>query len=133
MQVCHGKREPLACLRPGDGVVYYSPTGKFHGGDKVQAFTAIGRVGDDEPYRFDMGGGFTPYRRAVAWEGGRIAPIKPLLPVLAFTVGRSNWGYAFRFGLFPIDQADFIVIEAAMQPAQGGRPICCSATYPTAP
>ena len=27
MQVCHGKAAPLRRIQPGDGVVYYSPTG----------------------------------------------------------------------------------------------------------
>jgi hypothetical protein len=60
MQVSHGKAAPLKRIKPGDRVVYYSPTvalgGKSLGGkDKLQAFTAIGTVKDREPYVFDMG------------------------------------------------------------------------------
>ena len=29
MQVCHGKRAPLARIRPGDGIIYYAPTQTF--------------------------------------------------------------------------------------------------------
>jgi len=58
MQVCHGKTGPLRRIRAGDGVACYSPTETFGGGERLQAFTAIGRVCGDEPYPADMGGGF---------------------------------------------------------------------------
>ena len=115
MQVCHGKRAPLARLRPGDGIVCYSPTGTFRGKDRLQAFTALGRVREGEPYQVDMGGDFAPYRRDVDWEDCHPTPIKSLLTRLAFTAGRSNWGYAFRFGLLSIEETDFLTIEAAMR------------------
>jgi hypothetical protein len=115
MQVCHGKRGPLARLQPGDGVVYYSPSAAFRGTDRLQSFTAIGRVRDGVPYRADMGGGFEPFRRDVAWLPAREAPIRPLLDTLAFTAANRNWGYQLRFGLFEIAVADFERIAAAME------------------
>jgi hypothetical protein len=114
MQVCHGKAAPLRRVRPGDRVAYYSPSTGFRGADKLQAFTAYGRVTDGEPYVFDMGGGFRPYRRDVAWERARTTLIRPLLDVLAFTSGDRNWGYKLRFGLFEIGDADMDLIERAM-------------------
>jgi hypothetical protein len=71
MQVSHGKAAPLKRIRPGDRVVYYSPTITLGGKDRLQAFTAIGTVKEGEPYVFDMGNGFKPYRRDVAWANGR--------------------------------------------------------------
>jgi hypothetical protein len=118
MQVCHGKAAPLRRVSPGDRVAYYSPSTAFRGGDKLQAFTAYGRVKSGEPYLYDMGGGFRPYRRGVAWERAEITPIRPLLDALAFTSGDRNWGYKLRFGLFEIGEGDMDLIEAAM----GGRP-----------
>ena len=50
MQVSHGKAAPLKHIKPGDGVVYYSPTVTRGGGDTLQAFTAIGTVADRAPY-----------------------------------------------------------------------------------
>ena len=47
MQVGHGKGAPLRRLRPGDGVVYYSPTVTLGGKDRLQAFTLIGYAKDD--------------------------------------------------------------------------------------
>jgi hypothetical protein len=60
MQVSHGKAAPLKRIRPGDRVVYYSPTITLGGKDRLQAFTAIGAVKEGEPYVFDMGNGFKP-------------------------------------------------------------------------
>jgi hypothetical protein len=119
MQVCHGKAAPLRRLRPGDGVVYYSPTTTFGGRDQLQAFTAIGQVAEGEPYQADMGGGFCPYRRSVAWWAATPAPIRSLLPMLSFSAGKSNWAYPLRFGLFEITPGDLQLIQAAM--AQTGR------------
>ena len=114
MQVCHGKGAPLRRIAAGDGIVYYSPTETFRGKDKLQAFTLIGRVRDDRIYTFDMGDGFVPHRRDVDYAEASLAPIVPLLEELAFTRGRRNWGYAFRFGLVEISKADFDTISGAM-------------------
>jgi hypothetical protein len=73
----------------------------------VQAFTAIGTVKDREPCAFDMGKGFKPYRRNVTWATAEDAPIHPLLDALEFTVGKTNWGYQIRFGLFSICELFF--------------------------
>ena len=79
MQVCHGKGGPLRRISPGDHVAYYSPTENFGGKDPLQAFTAIGEVKPGAPYQADMGGGFRPFRRDVAWSDAAEVPIRPLL------------------------------------------------------
>jgi hypothetical protein len=117
MQVSHGKAAPLKRIKPGDRVVYYSPTVTLGGKDKLQAFIAIGIVKAGEPYVFDMGNVFKPYRRDVAWADAGEAPIAPLLDRLEFTAGKRNWGYQLRFGLFPISAADCRLIAAAMDAA----------------
>ena len=114
MQVGHGKAAPLRRMRPGDRVVYYSPSVEFGGARKLQAFTAIGVVKTGEPYQFDMGGGFRPFRRDVRWLKAREAPIQPLLDTLDFCKDKRNWGYQLRFGFFPIDDRDLKVIADAM-------------------
>lgn len=114
MQVCHGKAGPLRRVKPGDRVVYYSPTREFGGKTKLQAFTAIGIVKAGEPYPFDMGGGFRPFRRDVAWSNGNESPIQPMLDVLEFSTGNRNWGYQLRFGIFQISDHDINVIAAEM-------------------
>ncbi len=114
MQVCHGKVGPLRRVAPGDQVAYYSPTAEFGGKAKLQAFTAIGIVKPDDPYQFDMGEGFCPFRRDVAWYDAHEASILPLLDTLNFSAGRQNWGYQFRFGIFQISDHDIKAIAAAM-------------------
>jgi hypothetical protein len=114
MQVCHGKRGPLARLMPGDGVVYYSPSEAFRGASPCQAFTAIGIVKPGDPYQVAMSDDFRPYRRDVAWWPSQDAAIRPLLHLLEFTQGKRNWGYQFRYGLFGISDADFVCILNAM-------------------
>lgn len=114
MQVSHGKAAPLKRVKPGDGAVYYSPTTVFGKKDALQSFTAIGIVKEGEPYQFDMGKGFKPFRRDVTWAKANETPIAPLLDDLEFTAGKPNWGYNFRFGLFLISAKDFRRIAKAM-------------------
>lgn len=114
MQVCHGKAGPLRRVKPGDRVAYYSPTLEFGRKNKLQAFTAIGIAKAGEPYRFDMGGGFCPFRRDVSWINANESPIQPILDVLEFSAGNRNWGYQLRFGLFQISDHDIKVIAAEM-------------------
>jgi hypothetical protein len=117
MQVNHGKVAPLKRVKSGDRVIYYSPALSLGGKDKLQSFTAIGTVKAAEPYLFDMGGGFKPYRRDVAWAKAEEALIGPLLEKLEFTAGKPNWGYQLRFGLFSISAGDFRLIAQAMKAA----------------
>ena len=113
-QLCHGKAGPMRRIQPGDGIVYYSPRTAMRGGETVQGFTAIGTVKRGEPYAFDMGGGFVPTRRDVAFADAQDAPIQPLLDRLSFTIGRKSWGQAFRYGVLEITREDFALIAEAM-------------------
>jgi hypothetical protein len=117
MQVNHGRATPLKRVKPGDRVICYSPALTLGGRDKLQSFTAIGTVKNGEPYLFDMGEGFKPYRRDVAWAKADEALIGPLLEKLEFTAGKPNWGYQLRFGLFSISAGDFRLIAQAMKAA----------------
>jgi hypothetical protein len=114
-QVCHGKRTALERMQPGDWLAYYSPTSEFRGGEPVRAFTAIGRVLSETAYPFDMGDGFVPFRKDVAYAPAtRAAPIHPLLPRLHFAQRTPNWGMLARRGHFEIDAHDLTVIAQAM-------------------
>lgn len=119
MQVCHGKAAPLKRVAPGDRLAYYSPTVSMGGKDKLQAFVSIGIVQPGVPYEFDMGGGFVPYRRDVAYVPALEAPILPLLDDFEFVEDRSRWGYKFRFGLFQVSDADMLHIAHAMRASPG--------------
>jgi hypothetical protein len=115
MQVGHGKAAPLRRIQTGDRVACYSPTVELGGKARLQAFTAIGIVSAGDPYQFDIGGGFGPFRRNVRWLPAREAPIQPLLDRLQFTAGTRNWGYQLRFGLFSVSDHDLHIIAAAME------------------
>ena len=115
MQVCHGKCAPLQRVQPGDRVAYYAPTVTMGGKDKCQCFVSIGLVQAGVPYAFDMGGGFVPFRRDVAYVPAQEASILPLLDQFEFVEDRSRWGYKFRFGLFKIGDGDMRLIAQAMQ------------------
>jgi hypothetical protein len=115
MQVCHGKCAPLKPVAPGDRVAYYSPTVTKGGKDRLQSFVSIGIVQAGAPYAFDMGGGFVPYRRDVAYVCTQEAPIAPLLDAFEFVEDRARWGYKFRFGLFQISDHDMALIARAMR------------------
>lgn len=114
MQVCHGKAAPLRRVQPGDRVVYYSPTASFQARDRLQAFTAVGVVKEGEPYPFDMGGGFRPFRRDVRWLAAHAAPLAPLVPRLDLSAGTPHWGYRLRAGLLPLSERDVEAIAQAM-------------------
>ena len=115
MQVCHGKCAPLKRVLPGDRVVYYAPTISTGGKEKCQSFVSIGLVQAGEPYAFDMGGGFVPFRRDVAYLPAQEVSILPLLDQFEFVEDRSRWGYKFRFGLFKIGEGDLRLIARAMR------------------
>lgn len=115
MQVCHGKSAPLRRMSAGDRVVYYSPALTMGGKDKLQRFVSIGLVRAGEPYAFDMGGGFVPFRRDVAYVAAQEASILPLLDDFEFVEDRQRWGYKFRFGLFDISDHDMRLIAQAMR------------------
>ncbi len=115
MQVCHGKCAPLKRVQPGDRVVYYAPTVTLGGKDRLQSFVSIGVVLPGVPYAFDMGGGFVPFRRDVAYVAAQEVPIAPLLDALEFVEDRAHWGYKFRFGLFQVSHTDMRLVAQAMQ------------------
>lgn len=115
MQVCHGTSAPLRRTRPGDGLVYYSPSTQFRGKDGLRTFTAIGIVASGDPYEADMGGDFHPFRRDVDWADAQEAPIRPLLDRLELTAGKPGWGYQLRFGLLALSAHDFRLIAETMR------------------
>ncbi len=67
-------------------------------GETVQAFTTIGRVTSDAPYRAEQAMDFNPYRVDVDYlTDAKSAPIKLLLNDLQLTRDHvSNWGIVMR-------------------------------------
>ena len=111
-QANHGKPQTLRRMSRGDWIIFYSPRVTHPGGEPLQAFTAIGQVVDDEPYRASTEG--EVWRRNVDFLDCAETPIRPLIDALDFVDNKQRWGYKFRFGVFRIDDHDFETIRAAM-------------------
>ena len=113
-QVCHGKSAPLARMKSGDRLVYYSPSEELGGRPTVRAFTAIGTIKDDHIFAFEMAPGFVPFRRNVVYdEHVRSVSVDELRLSLELTQ-MPNWGMALRRGLLPLSAADFATTARAM-------------------
>jgi hypothetical protein len=113
-QAGHGKATGLKRLTAGDWLVFYSPKTSLRDGEPLQAFTALGRVSDDEVYPVEMESGFEPWRRNIEFVECVHIPIRPLIDQLTFIKNKQRWGYVFRFGLFEISEQDFELIKRAM-------------------
>lgn len=112
-QIGHGARGGLARMRAGDWLVYYSPRESLGTDRPLQAFTAIGRIADDEIWQADEGD-FRPWRRRVDYEPAALeTPVRPLVGALELTRSPS-WGYQLRRGLLELSEADFRTIAGAM-------------------
>jgi hypothetical protein len=112
-QIGHGKNAGLSRMRAGDGLVYYSPREALDDRRPLRAFTAIGRIADDEVWQADEEG-FTPWRRRVEYDAGAAeVPLVQLEADLDLTQG-PNWGYPLRRGLVELSPHDFGRIASAM-------------------
>ncbi|QOS79284.1 EVE domain-containing protein [Paenibacillus sp. JNUCC31] len=117
-QLCHGKAASLRKMNAGDWLIYYSPRTSLQGGKVLQAFTAIGRVADNQVYTYRMSDSFVPYRRNVQYFPSQTVSIADLLDQLILTRGQPRWGYRFRYGHLQIQREDFLTIAAAMLGAE---------------
>ena len=113
-QADHGKNTRLKRLERGDLVAFYSPRTEMRGGEQLQAFTAIGRIADDEPYQVEMTPDFHPWRRRVDFFEATETPIAPLIDQLDFIRDKQRWGFPFRRGLFEVERPDLERVAAAM-------------------
>ncbi|MGE2835385.1 EVE domain-containing protein [Mycobacterium sp. SMC-4] len=113
IQANHGRPHPVRAMAPGDWIICYSPRTEHPDGDRLQAFTAIGRVVDGDPYQAELSD-FRPWRRPVEFEDCLETPIRPLIERLDFIEDKARWGYRFRFGGFRVDDHDVDVIRSAM-------------------
>ena len=112
-QADHGKNSRLKRLNRGDLLVFYSPKTKFEDGETLQAFTALGEIADDEPYRVEMTPDH-PWRREMRFFRAEEASVRPLIKRLAFITNEEKWGFPFSRGLFEVEEEDFRRIAEAM-------------------
>ena len=120
VQTNHGAKAGILRMQPGDGLVFYSPKTAHPEGAPLREFTAIGRIAEGEIWQA-TDGDFHPWRRAVDYDtAAHATPIAPLLDVLEFTRGNSNWGFQLRRGNLELSQHDFDVIAREMGSATVG-------------
>lgn len=112
-QLGHGKRNMLTRMHADDWLVYYSPRISLEGDAPLKAFTAVGRLPDDDIWQGDDGD-FHPFRRRVDYQpDAREIPIATLKDELDLT-SAPNWGYQLRRGLIALSVHDLDVIRRAM-------------------
>jgi EVE domain len=130
VQTNHGKRPGLDRMSPGDWLVYYSAQQRLGEKSPVQAFTAIGRIADGEPWQAEPQGPegrFRPWRRRVDYRAdARWAPLADLRDRLALTAD-PNWGNRLRRGLLALEGSDLAMIHDAMT----GEPLKAAREVPT--
>ena len=115
-QFGHGKHIAVKSLGRGDWIVYYSPREGMGEGAPIQAFTTIGRIVSDSPYRAPRAMDFNPYRVDVDYlEDAQTAPIRPLLDELRLTRDHGpNWGIVMRGPKRRLEKEDMRRIADAM-------------------
>jgi hypothetical protein len=113
-QADHGRNTRLKALDKDDFLIFYSPRTELNGGQKLQAFTAMGQILDSTPYQVEMSPTFHPWRRKVNFYKCEEVYIKNILNNLSFIKDKSHWGFPFRRGLFNIPKSDFDIISEAM-------------------
>ena len=114
-QADHGKNNRLKFINKNDYIIFYSPKTELQGGEKLQAFTAIGQITDDQPYQVQMTPSFHPWRRKIMFFKCSELPIIEILNDLSFIRDKQHWGFPFRRGLFTIPENDFNIISGAMK------------------
>jgi hypothetical protein len=114
IQANHGKATPLKRMGAGDWVIFYSPKLEYDRPEKLQCFTAVGKITGEDIYQADMGGGFVPFRRNVTFLPARDVSILPLINELTFIKDKTHWGAPFRFGTLQITEEDFRLIAGKM-------------------
>jgi hypothetical protein len=119
IQLNHGKRYGVAQLRQGDGFAIYSPTERYREKQPLRAFTALGAVADEAPYRAEpmsMGdrGTVQPWRRRIEFLPVHRADLRAVDLELT---DQPNWGYQLRRGLVSLTPRDFETLRAVMTSA----------------
>ncbi len=119
VQTAKGDADPLRKLSSGDVIVFYSEGTTFRAGQLLQAFTAIGRVAGEGPFRAKVTEKLNPWRRRVEFLESQEAPILPLVPELSFIADKTNWAASVKGGLFEVSETDGAAIAAAMKVSLG--------------
>jgi len=108
---------PLKRMEPGDLVLFYSEGTRFRAGERLQAFTAVGRVADRATSQVTVTPVFKPWRRRMEFIRADEASIVPLAETLSFVTDKAALTMPAKRGLFEIGREDFLIVAAAMKAA----------------
>jgi hypothetical protein len=114
LQANHCKAGPLKRMRAGDWFIFYSPRKEYDKPEKLQCFTAIGKIADENIYQHDIGGGFVSFRRNAIFLRAQDVSILPLIDQLTFIKDKTHWRTPFRFWTLQIPERDFRFIAGKM-------------------
>ena len=114
-QAANGKADPMRRLSAGDVVIFYSEGTTFRAGQRLQAFTAIGRVAGKDPFQVKVTPKLIPWRRRVEYIDSEETSILPLVPDLAFVADKDDWGASLKGGFIGIGEGDATLIAKAMK------------------
>ena len=111
-QVCHGKKAPLNRMKKGDYLLYYSPKYQLNGQEKLQAFTAVGKILDDTAYQVEMFEDFFPFRRDVSYY----QPVKDChIEQVRTHPEWRQYASQIRYGHFEVSKEFFLYIFEQMK------------------
>jgi len=110
-QLNHGKAAPLHRMHEGDWIIYYSPKKSLKAVEKLQAFTAVGQIADDEIIQVSESESFQPFRRSVNYFTN-VRPV-PLAEVSSHPQWKEN-NSRLRFGHFEMTRELFSWITEKM-------------------
>ncbi|WP_163136755.1 EVE domain-containing protein [Bacillus subtilis] len=113
-QLCHGKKAPLAKMKEGDWLIYYSPRDAYPDGKLLRSFTAIGKVKSGNIYPYQMAPNFIPYRLDIDYYPCHKIGFYDIKSKLEFVQETKHLGFLFRRGHFEISKKDFLTIAQAM-------------------
>lgn len=124
VEMTFGGRDGLEDFSEADGIVFYSPRYESPEGERLRAFTAIGRISDGRMFLADQSEGSRSWRRRVDFMDDTVfQPVRPLVGLLEFTRDRRTWGQQLRRGILEISRLDFETIRDGMRlPSADERP-----------
>lgn len=102
-------------MKKGDWVIFYSPREDIDSTIKLQAFTAIGQIADNNIDRVDNSTTVKMFRRKMDYKKVKEVALIPLIQKLLFIVNKKYWGTVFKMNLFQIPDDDFNLIAKEME------------------
>ncbi|MEO6509191.1 MAG: EVE domain-containing protein, partial [Patescibacteria group bacterium] len=108
-----GDEAHLSRMQQDDWIIFYSPREDIAGTKKLQTFTAIGQLPDEEIYSLEIDG-VKVFRRKVTYTQSKEVSVLPLIQKLSFIRNKKHWGFIFKLSLIQILEEDFNIIKMEM-------------------